>query len=107
MKVEQNRTHNQLRRILTLIDMLAGFSFPKTAKEIKDQLNEVTGTTHGQKTVERDLWLLESMGLVVLNGRRLTESKHGLGAYTFKLNMKRTERLQTVAIQLLDGDSDG
>ena len=80
---------------------MAGFAFPKTIQEINDQLNEVTGTIHSHRTVERDVWLLERMGLVTLNGLRPTKP-HTPGANTFKLNLSRTERLQAVAIDLLD-----
>jgi len=76
------RTQAQLRRILTMIDIMAGFRFPKTTQEILDHLPENLKCSH--RTVQRDLWLLESMGFVVVGARSHSRGPH---LHTFKLNL--------------------
>lgn len=101
----RKRSQNQLRRILLMIDAMAGFAFPKTTQEILEHLEEHTGSKHGYRTVERDLWLLESMGLVSFNGRLQEETDRGGGPFTFKINLKPTERLQAAAMKLIDDEA--
>ncbi len=83
-----------------MIDVMAGFRFPKSTQEILEYLQERTGAKHGHRTVERDLWLLESMGLVAFNGRR--DAAYGPGPHTYKLNLALTETLQAAALRLVD-----
>lgn len=82
----RRRTQNQLRRILLLIDAMAGFRLPKTTQEILDHLQEHTGLEYGY------------MGLVSFNGCR--DSNSCKGPHTYKLNLKLTENLQAAAMKL-------
>ncbi len=63
------RTHEQLRRVLTLIGQLSLNRFGHSLSEIRSQLNEATGISFCERTVKRDLQLLEELGLVEQGGR--------------------------------------
>jgi hypothetical protein len=90
------RAQEKTRRILELIDLLASFAYPKTLSEIWDHVHEQYGC---RRTLLRDLTLLYEMRLVDEVGTRQT-GRRGPGVTLYALSLKRTERLQEVAIVL-------
>lgn len=75
-------------RILKLIDLLASFRFPKRLEEIHALITEAVRADWHPRTTERDLYVIESLGLLEVS------------QYGFKLNLNRSERLQTTALAL-------
>ena len=88
------RTREQVRRILQLVDLMARYRHHQSALEVSRAFNDSYGTTWTYRTIHRDLVLLADMGLV--DSQR--GDYHGFKPERFKLNLKKTELLQTVAI---------
>lgn len=80
------RMQERTLRILRLIDMLAGYRFPKTVREINSRVCDMMQTRCSLRTTRRDLAILKSIALV----------RESAGGYTLDLN--RSERLQQAAI---------
>lgn len=79
-------------RILRLIDLLAGYRLPKSLQQINREVCEATGLRCTARTTYRDLLILKAIGLI-------DETPNG-----FKLDLKRSERLQCAACSLFKAD---
>ncbi len=87
-RVHSPRQQLKTIRLLRLIDFLASQRFPKTVAELHRLMVQETGQRWHPRTIRRDLEVISALGL-------LDESEHG-----FKINLQRSERLQTVALKL-------
>ena len=83
------------RRILTLIDLMAGYRRYYSVAEITKSFNEVTNSSFCERTIRRDLEAFRECGIVDTQ----TNAKRVL----WRLNIHRTEPAQRVAIRLIDG----
>lgn len=93
---KEDRAQIKILRILRLIDSMAGWSYPKTVREIYD----LTRDYRCERTLYRDIQLLETMGIVHQTGSRPTfANRFGQPAYLYQINLSRSERLQEVAIE--------
>ena len=92
---KQARAQDKVRRILLTIDRMASFRFPKTIDQIAE-LMEVS-----RKTAERDLELLDSMGLLErIDVTSTTPQRYGRATIAYRLRRDRSDNLQTGAILL-------
>ncbi|MFO0940060.1 MAG: hypothetical protein U0930_04770 [Pirellulales bacterium] len=57
---DTRRTHEQLRRVLMLAQVMSAYRFPKTVDDLWRELQEFYGC---KRTLERDLDLLVSTGI--------------------------------------------
>lgn len=89
------RAREQVRRVLTLIDLMAAQPRSKTALDLRDLLPD---RVH-ERTIQRDLDLLESLGLVHTVGKA-THTGVRNPARLWALDLTRTERLQEAAMLL-------
>jgi Fe2+ or Zn2+ uptake regulation protein len=94
------RRHSIYRRILILIDTLAPLRRGISAEDLCETINEITGETYCTRTIYRDLVALHEMGVVLKDMKRI----HKLGQKTafWKLNLERSEKLQTVAAKVME-----
>lgn len=98
---KEDRAQVKILRIFCLIDRMAGWSYPKSVKEIFG----LTGDYYGcERTLYRDIQLLETMGIINQTGTRPT-GRFGKYAYLYQINLSRSERLQAVAIEVIGGDA--
>jgi predicted DNA-binding transcriptional regulator YafY len=98
---KEDRAQIKILRILRLIDCMAGWSYPKTVKEIFDLTRD---NYKCSRTLYRDIQLLESMGIVNQAGSRSTFANgFGQPSYLYKINLSRSKRLQEVAIEVFTG----
>lgn len=105
MIARKGRFQGQLRRVLLLIDALATQRYPKTIAEIHELVNNGTS----QKTTERDVGILESLGLVVRTGTRPARSRdrsNGQPVVLYLLNRSRSQRIETVAAKMKELSSN-
>ena len=58
------RTHNQLKRVLTLTAMLANSRWPMSLAEIMCELNDAIDVDVCDRTIRRDLELLAGLNMV-------------------------------------------
>lgn len=97
VKRKEDRAQVKILRILRLIDRMSGYAFPKTALEIFDMNRDFYRCA---RTAARDLDLLQAMGIVNQTGtRRVAKADSKL----YLVNLPRSERLQAIAIQVIDG----
>ncbi len=82
------RACEQVRRILRLIDLIAPYRYPTPLELIHSLVTDATGIRWSLRTLQRDLALLASMGLVV-------RSEAG-----YVLDLKRSEAAQFAACHL-------
>ncbi len=87
----QARMQDKIRRVLRLIDLMAGLGYHKTVEE----LGELLGGKVSDRTLRRDLDLLCAMGIVI---RTSVPSARGDKA-VFEISVSRSARLQLVAMQ--------
>lgn len=88
----QERRGATTRRILVLIDMMATYRRPHPVKVLTDELNERLGERYCQRTVRRDLDVLQEQGLVIQSKKR--------NKYLWKLVRHRSEAHQKAAIEI-------
>lgn len=95
------RAQEKTRRVLQLIDLMASFRVPKSIADLLDYIEASPQMSkYGcKKTLQRDLALLCDMGLVIESGR-VPGRFRGVQPMGYKLDLGRSERLQTVAIEM-------
>lgn len=99
LKLKEDRPQIKVLRVLRLIDRMAGLSLPKTVNELFGLMSDNYGCT---RTLHRDIEMLETMGIVHHVGDRPT-GRFGKSSFLYQINLQRSERLQLVAIQVIDG----
>ena len=99
---KENRNYENVRRILTLINILAPLHRGEQVSEIHLKLNERLGKKLARVTVYRDLYLLESMNLLTKTEQpKLVKNlNHRKRGYLYKLNTSLTQSLESAAIKL-------
>lgn len=93
------RRYNQIRRILTMVDILAPLRLFHSTRELHRMINDRMGSEWHLRTVARDLEALEEMGLVDCQFKR---ELSGTKAACWKLRPLHSEPLQHAAILALD-----
>jgi hypothetical protein len=99
LKIKDDRPQIKMLRILRLIDRMAGLSLPKTVYELFGMMSDEYGCT---RTLHRDIELLETMGIIHHVGDRRI-GKFGRSSHLYQINLVRSERLQRVAMHVVDG----
>lgn len=89
-----DRPQRQIRRVLLLVDTLAPYRYWHTIPEIADAIRDRGGEKVSERTINRDLRLLESLGLA--------ESR-GSGQPSWRLNLRESESVQAAALKLCGG----
>lgn len=84
-----------VKRILLIIDVLAPIRHGIALTEITERINDACGLRVSTRTVHRDLMALKEIGYV-------TCDVHGKRKHRWKLNLRRTECVQAVAVDLLE-----
>ena len=87
------RRGNTLRRVLALIDVLAGYRRPHRVEDIAQALNDKLGTAYCVRTIHRDLIVLDESGLIDRTGATG-------GGYYYRLNLRSSEPQQRAAIEI-------
>lgn len=100
------RPQKQVRRLLYLIDLLAAKVLFHTALEINAELNERLGCRFCCRTTYRDLHLLAEMGFVRIGSLPNQKRRGGPHRVGFRLDLTRAERLQEVAMVMIDGPDE-
>ena len=94
-----DRNHENLRRILTLIDIMAPMRYGERAGELHNLLKQRLGMPVSRIAVYRDLWLLESMGLAEQSACPNIKGDRDKGVM-WKLDLTRTQAVQAAAMRL-------
>jgi hypothetical protein len=98
---EQNRERTFVR-ILLLIDTLAGSTHGMTAGQITKRINELARETYHCRTIRRDMDALESVGFAIREDRK--PNSKNVPTIFWRLNLKRSERLQEVAFEMVEAN---
>lgn len=99
MKPKRKDDRPQLKfiRLLLLIDSMAAMSLPHSVEDLFDRMRD---HYRCRRTLRRDLSLLEAIGAVYPAGQRLVNKSP---TTLYMINLGRTERLQAVAMSVVDG----
>ena len=92
------RRHNTVRRIITLIDVLAPLRKGATAGDLTRKVNDATGDDYSYRTIQRDLLSLEEIGMVFCLDSKKSTRKMPDGWLWF-LNLSRSKVLEELAIE--------
>lgn len=98
----RSRTRWQIRRVLSMVDLLAPCRQAQTAHEITRQLNDRLGTSFSQRTVERDLELLASENVFTCERYEGFQPYSGTGVRVWRMRSLANENLQTAAVNHVD-----
>ncbi len=99
--IASNRSIGQLRRVLVLIDLLAPLRVGRTRKEIKEDLQFRLGESICERTLYRDLLLLESLGTLIVEYSGGPKPNQ-FGKKIYRLNQRLSASLQCAAIGMED-----
>lgn len=94
-----DRTQNQLRRLLVLVDVMAPMRRFKSVDDVQSMI-EPKGFKVCKRTVQRDLDLLASLGFIESCRMQCASVRGGTFPTGYRLNLRTTEGLQVAALKL-------
>lgn len=95
---KQTRSQAKLRRVLLVIDELAPLRMWLAVDEVTAKVVDRLGETVSYRTIERDLYLLESLGMAEREYEQNTPGRH----VRWRLRLRSSEFLQVAALGVVD-----